>query len=269
MFERFGPLVRVNLAALRGKSFCWLNKADRDRSAHELDDGNFIKWGRWATSIVEKAWAKEADKKGKDFDEILVMHSVIALARTVLRSDKVRMTATVNGCTYQGQDLGDWRVIIERVESGKGAVDLDALDAWLFNLHLELLNKPDVEFAVGGAVLSIQSLYDLLVALSPNIEGPAPLPVSFSEMSEHFQEQGALEAVGIIDPRDAVNAELTRALRGALLTMDLARERMAAFARDNIGIRHGACPKYGEQELRDQISRVQATLAKLEGKANG
>jgi hypothetical protein len=60
-----------------------------------------------------------------------------------------------------------------------------------------------------------------------------------------------------IADRDARLAE-------AVGTMELARQRMEAFARDNIGIRHGACPKYGEQELRHQIRKIDVFLAKHE-----
>ena len=102
-------------AVVTGKSFCWLNAADSARAGNDLDDASFLKWGRWATATVSKGWEKEADRKGRDFDEVLVMHSVVALARLALRSGGTRMTATVDGITFKGEALGDWRVIIERV----------------------------------------------------------------------------------------------------------------------------------------------------------
>ena len=68
----------------------------------------------------------------------------------------------------------------------------------------------------------------------------------------------------------ATQARLDEAVglvKQSLRTMNLARERMVAFARDNIGIRHGACPKYGEQELRQQIAPLEAFLAQQEASA--
>lgn len=47
----------------------------------------------------------------------------------------------------------------------------------------------------------------------------------------------------------------------------LARVRMEAFATAGVGIHGGACPKFGEQELRRRLDRLRATIAK-HGKAN-
>ncbi|NOW44079.1 hypothetical protein FHW96_000206 [Novosphingobium sp. SG751A] len=64
----------------------------------------------------------------------------------------------------------------------------------------ELRDAPDSHPAFPHIIAHRQAT---AITALPNIEGPAPLPVSFSEMAEHFQETGALEAVGVIDPRDA------------------------------------------------------------------
>lgn len=220
MFDRFGALARVMWSALRGKSFCWLNAADRARSANALDDASFLKWGRWATGIVEHAWMHEADKKGRDFDEVLVTHSVVGLARMVLRSGQTRLIGTVNGVTYAGKELGDWRVIIERAEKESDkpaqllaipAIDFDALESWLFNLNLELLSKPDVEVVVGGSVLSIQSLFNLLSALDHQI-----MPDEGTAARETYLLDRADAWPGSLDGRDMLAVHNTAELIGAL-----------------------------------------------------
>lgn len=132
----------------------------------------------------------------------------------------------------------------------------------------------------------------------PNIEGPAPLPVTFSEMAEHFQETGALEAVGVIDPRDAEIERLTKEaddhaeaasrwrseagnseaeierLREALAKAEANAARYQ-WLRDNscpphnfyISVPdefHGIC--YSPQEVDAYIDEARAALAKSEGK---
>ena len=108
-------IVKVIAAALRGDSFCWLNKADRERAAADLDDASFVNWARWAVAMSAKYYADEAEQKQRSLFEIITMHGVIALALLTLKSGGTRGTFDVSNVTYKGESKGDWRVTIERI----------------------------------------------------------------------------------------------------------------------------------------------------------
>ena len=67
----------------------------------------------------------------------------------------------------------------------------------------------------------------------------------------------ALEALDKAEAeRDALREGLVKAER----TMRLAHERMQKFAKADIGIHGGACPKYGEQELREGLKAIRTLI---------
>ena len=109
-------LLNILRAAVTGETHLWLKAADRKKAACDLDDASLVKWTRWALVMANRFYEKDADRRERDLQELVVMHAVVSLALITLRSNSTKATFDVGGVTFRNEQKGDWRVIIEQIE---------------------------------------------------------------------------------------------------------------------------------------------------------
>lgn len=109
--------LRAFRAVLADRLFLNLPVAHREAAACDLDDASLVQWVRWSLATSAKFYKKDAEERGRDLAEMVTQHGVIALALLVLKANATRGTFDVRGITYRDQEVGDWRVTIERIGS--------------------------------------------------------------------------------------------------------------------------------------------------------
>lgn len=95
--------------------------SDHDRALDVLDlpDAALVVWTRCILAFMEQATNKvnrEQVERG-GIEKISAMHGIISLAAMMTRMNAGRASVTAGGVTDKDNELGDWKLTIEKVEN--------------------------------------------------------------------------------------------------------------------------------------------------------
>ena len=128
-----------------------MSDEDRAKDVLDLDDKTLANFARYTISQTRKVHERKVGEDGAAAS--ITMHGVISLALLALSTNAGRLTSTVSGVTYRGEDKGDWRFTIERLE------DALSKDDWLA-----------IQDAVSNSDMPTEARFSLLQKIEDELE---------------------------------------------------------------------------------------------------
>lgn len=99
-----------------GKTMMVLTDEDRAKPIQSLSDEALLAWTRPTLAFLHGIQDGRAQEDGRGVDALFMLAGVISAARMCTNANAGRMAYKVSGATDKDGELGDWQIIVEKVE---------------------------------------------------------------------------------------------------------------------------------------------------------